>query len=517
MTIPMLLAACAMHKAPAPVAATDEAPTKAKAEEPAAPSNEPVAEATLGTTPPATASAPPTPAIPAPAATEAAAAPPPPPAAVAHAPKRDVAAFKDTPADDLARAVAGPVAGAPLGGLAGPGTGAGAGAGRGVELAARTSALAFAASSAGPIAAGEWDDNANYREFSKWLGTEASAHTFPRVDVSHRRFLVVRDAEGRAVPGCSVVVDGDQRSVTLTTGPSGRALLFPRAEGFRGDVVTASARCDDATVTREVSLADSDGAVDLRLPTLRALPDDRTIDVAFILDTTGSMSEEIASVKSTIAKVAQGLGDANVHVRIGLVEFKDRGDPYVTRVYPFSNDAQTFAARVSGLSASGGGDTPESVNEGVHVALTQLDWKASSVGRFAFLVGDAPPHLDYQQDYSYAVDMKSAAHRGIQIFTIAASGMDEVGQVVWRQIAQYTNGANMFVLRGGAGPQSVGGGDPKNSCGGTHANYSSGHLDELILAKIHRELHALDGDPMRIAGLREDEDAKPCDQRIVMQ
>ena len=114
--------------------------------------------------------------------------------------------------------------------------------------------------------------------------------------------------------------------------------------------------------------------------------------------------------------------------------------------------------------------------------------------------------------------MKSAAHRGIQIFTIAASGMDDVGQVVWRQIAQYTNAANLFVLRGGAGPQSTGAGDPKSSCGGTRREL---HERQPRRARPRedprRELRALDGDPMRIAGLREDEDAKPCDQRVVMQ
>ena len=370
---------------------------------------------------------------------------------------------------------------------------------------------------AASIAAGEWDDNANYREFQKWLRTE-SALPFRPVDVSHRRFLVVRDEAGRAVPGCHVAVsDAGRRSVTFTTGPSGRAILFPYAEGLGEGLVTATAACDGASVTRPVPLDSVDGVVDLRLPTLRVLPRSRTIDVAFILDTTGSMSEEITSVKATIAKVAAGLGQKDVTLRIGLVEYKDRGDTFVTRVHPFATDVKGFAASVAGIGAAGGGDTPESVNEGIHVALTGLDWQEASVGRFAFLVGDAPPHLDYAQDFSYAADMQTAAHRGIQIFTIAASGMDVLGQVVWRQIAQYTNAANMFVLRGGAGPQSVGGGDPLSSCGGTQENYTSGNLDALILGKINAELGAIDADPMRIAGLGEDESTKPCDQRVVMR
>jgi hypothetical protein len=153
---------------------------------------------------------------------------------------------------------------------------------------------------------------------------------------------------------------------------------------------------------------------------------------------------------------------------------------------------------------------------GLHTALTQLEWSSNSVERLAFVIADAPPHLDYDGP-DYAKDMKVASHRGIQLFTVAASGMDQLGQVVFRQMSQFTGGTNMFVLRGGAGPQSTGGGDPGSSCGGTHTNYSSGKLDELIVQKIRRELRAVDADPMRIAGLKQDENAKPCDQRVVFR
>jgi hypothetical protein len=112
--------------------------------------------------------------------------------------------------------------------------------------------------------------------------------------------------------------------------------------------------------------------------------------------------------------------------------------------------------------------------------------------------------------------MKRAAHEGVQLFTVAASGMDGLGQAVWRQVAEYTGGTNLFVLRGGAGPQSTGAGDPRSSCGGTQTNYSSGNLDALILAKVTHELQAMDGDAMRIAGLYKDENAKPCSERVAM-
>jgi Mg-chelatase subunit ChlD len=383
----------------------------------------------------------------------------------------------------------------------------------------------YAGGSAAPVAivpsspsvkAGEWDDNANWREFNKWVATE-ERQPFHRADVSTRRFLVVRDRDGKAVPRCAVsLVDEAQHTVTLTTTASGRAILFPKAEGLGGHQVRASARCAGNTAAEQTFAIDDapDGVVDLRLDGARSLPAQRTIDVAFVLDTTGSMGEEIAGVKSTISKVASQLRRSDLRVRIGMVAFKDRGDEYVTRTFPMTTDLDAFARQVENIQAGGGGDMPESVNEGVHVALSGLEWGSDSVAQMAFLVGDAPPHLDYAHDFDYAAEMRGAAHRGIELYTIAASGMDDLGQIVWRQMAQYTGATNLFVLRGGAGPQSTGAGDPKSSCGGTQTQYTSGALDQLVLAKIKREIGAVDRDPMRIAGLGQDEDAKPCDKRV---
>lgn len=369
---------------------------------------------------------------------------------------------------------------------------------------------------ASAVKAGEWDDNANYREFQKWIASEQGL-PFHRASAADRQFLVVRDADGKGVPRCPVVVSDEQgHRVTLTTTASGRALLFPHAEGLSGRDLSASTSCQNSSVSTRFSLAQSDGVIDLKLAVKRVLPPTRDVDLAFILDTTGSMSEEIAAVKATIQKVASALASSNVRLRVGLVEYKDRTDSFVTRVYPMTSDAAKFSRTVAGISANGGGDTPESMNEGLHVGLTGLEWSGNAVARMAFLIADAPPHLDYANDADYAADMRDAAHKGIQVFTVAASGMDTLGQVVFRQIAQYTGATNLFVLRGGAGAASTGAGDPKSSCGGLQTSYSSGNLDALIVSKVTRELRGLDRDPLKIAGLRVDENAKPCSERLMI-
>jgi len=369
---------------------------------------------------------------------------------------------------------------------------------------------------ASAIRAGEWDDNANYREFQRYIG--ATGEPIHSVDVRARRFLVVRDIAGKAVSRCPITVSDDaNHSVTLTTTASGRAILFPYAEGLTGKKFTANARCVEGSASTSVALDDDgDGTAEMRLSAARRA-DARIIDVAFILDTTGSMSEEIASVKSTIQTVAKTLQSSQLQVRIGMIEYKDRHDPFVTKAYAFTSDLQAFSKKISGIEAGGGGDMPEDMNAGVHAALTELEWSSQSVAKMAFVIADAPPHLDYPNDPDYALSMKTASHKGIQLFGVAASGMNALGQAVMRQMAQYTGATEMFVLRGGAGPQSVGGGDPLSSCGGTQEQYASGNLDGLIVSKIKRELAALDADPTKIPGLRTDESAKPCNERFALK
>jgi hypothetical protein len=360
------------------------------------------------------------------------------------------------------------------------------------------------------VAAGEWDDNANYRDYAKWLATT----TEHRLDPSNRQFIVVTDAHGKPVPDCAITVRGGQASASLETTAAGRAILFPAAYGISAGKLDAQIACGAQHVTATIDASRADTVTIAKLPGERALPARRAVDLAFVLDTTGSMGEEIDAVKATVRAVAAQLQSQQLDVRIALVEYKDRSDPQVTRTFQFSSDLTAFAASVQDLSAAGGGDYPEDMQAGLQTAVDDLQWRDDAVARLAVVIADAPPHLDYQNERGYGDTAKRAAARGIKLFTVAASGMDDTGQAVMRQLASFTGATNMFVLRGGAGPQSVGGGDPKSSCGGTHQNYASGNLDALIVDKLRGELAAVDADPMLIAGVGQDENAKPCDQRV---
>ncbi len=166
------------------------------------------------------------------------------------------------------------------------------------------------------------------------------------------------------------------------------------------------------------------------------------VEVAFVLDTTGSMGPLIEGAKRKIWSIATAIVDENpsAEIRIGLVAYRDIGDEYVTKTFPLTTDIQDLYANLLELKARGGGDWPESVNEALHVGVTKLAWtQGAEINRILFLVGDAPPHMNYAQDVKYPEVVKMARDRGILINAVQAGSAADT-QRVWRDIAQMGNG-----------------------------------------------------------------------------
>jgi Mg-chelatase subunit ChlD len=166
------------------------------------------------------------------------------------------------------------------------------------------------------------------------------------------------------------------------------------------------------------------------------------IDVAFALDTTGSMGDEIDVVKEKIVAIARKVsaGQPRPDVRFGIVAFRDRGDAYVTKAFPFSREIADVQKTLRSLDAEGGGDEPESVAEGLHAAVHQLQWDFSkNTARLIFLVGDAAPHR-YPDGKDWRKVTSEAAEKGITINVIACSGLSAEGEHVFERIAKMSDG-----------------------------------------------------------------------------
>src|SRR5207244_1775467 len=151
------------------------------------------------------------------------------------------------------------------------------------------------------------------------------------------------------------------------------------------------------------------------------------------------MSDEIARIKETLLVMTEKVKKLEhpIDLRYGAVLYRDRGDDYITKKIAFTEDVQAFSGALRSIEAGGGGDGPESLNQGLAEAVKLDGWRARSA-KVIFLIADAPPHLDYAQDTPYWTTMKLAHAHGIRVHAVAASGLDPFGSLVFRQIAQYT-------------------------------------------------------------------------------
>lgn len=168
------------------------------------------------------------------------------------------------------------------------------------------------------------------------------------------------------------------------------------------------------------------------------------VDVVFALDTTGSMGGLLETAKEKIWSIATTMSQADPAplIRIGLVGYRDRGDAYVTQLVPLSSDLDSVYAKLMDFSANGGGDGPESVNQALNDAVTKFTWSQSTGAyKVIFLVGDAPPHMDYQDDVKYPTSLALANAKGIIVNTIQC-GQDGSATTPWQNIA--TLGAGKF-------------------------------------------------------------------------
>ena len=189
-----------------------------------------------------------------------------------------------------------------------------------------------------------------------------------------------------------------------------------------------------STFLLTLALAVSAPAVSAAPP--RAEASEPRIEVAFVLDTTGSMGGLIDGAKRRIWSIARRIGEGRPRpdLRIALVGYRDIGDAYVTRTYDFTRDMDEVSTQLAGFQAAGGGDGPEHVSAAMHDAVNRLTWSSGRALRMIVLVGDAPPHLDYQDGFDYRKHVGEARQKGIVVESIQC-GEDPQTAQIWREIA----------------------------------------------------------------------------------
>ena len=342
------------------------------------------------------------------------------------------------------------------------------------------------------LRAGATDDNAQWDDYLAYRKNYRGPAVHDR-DVNERYIIMVQDAQGYPVMDAMVRIfyNGQQQNAEIyqaRTYANGRVLFHPRALGiYNGDadsflvVVSKNNVVTKFTVPRNV-WGDTWVA---KLDMVQRF-DAMNLDVLFLLDSTGSMADEIDAIQRTIFSVSERIDQlpGQTNVRFGYVTYRDRGDDYVSKIYDFDPDVSSFSSYLNVVQANGGGDYPESLNEALHHALNRVHWGGENTVRLVFLVADAPPHLDYAQDYDYADEMDVAARQAVKIFPIASSGLDDQGEYIFRQLAQHTQGRFVFLTY----DTPSNGGSPGDVTTHHVDSYSVSNLDDLLVHLVTEEL-----------------------------
>ena len=352
------------------------------------------------------------------------------------------------------------------------------------EAPAPTAPESVAEEPAISLSAGEIDDNQRWDDYLRYR-SEYVGPPIHEVDVSERYTITVLDSHNRPVPNAKVRVSAGETSVFEgRTYANGQTLFFPLAFPDAEGAETFLLEVEKDGVSHRLDVErhleyEWTARLDLDEPQIDGVP----LDVLLLLDATGSMDDEIEQIKTTLLSISARIGElpSRPDLRFGMVTYRDREDEFITRVYDFDHDVQQFSNTIREVAADGGGDDPESLNEALHVAVHEPSWRLENAIRLVFLVADAPPHLDYAQDYDYAEEMVEANRRGMKVFAIASSGLDDQGEYIFRQIAQHTMGRFIFIVYGGDG--TTGGTTPHHV-----GQYTIEQLDDLVVRLVQEEL-----------------------------
>lgn len=150
------------------------------------------------------------------------------------------------------------------------------------------------------------------------------------------------------------------------------------------------------------------------------------LDVVLAIDATGSMKNDIDTLKLDLQDLLEELLGTNPKARVGLLFYRDYGDTYKymdlpVKMFSFSSNLSSVCKNLQSIRIFGteGGDIPEAVYEAMYASCEFYKWRPEAEKQVV-LIGDAEPHPTPRGTgkYSKAYVTKLAESKGIKIHTI---------------------------------------------------------------------------------------------------
>ena len=308
---------------------------------------------------------------------------------------------------------------------------------------------------AGVLTAGEWNDLDHWDFWSGLMSSNEykSMSAYWGFHTPRRVAVRVADASGKRLPAVRISLERGQEEIWSTlTDNHGEASLWvdpARADASTENlaIVIDGVRQAAAPKVTPFNVQQPEAEVNY-YPIGGAKAPEQKADVAFFVDATGSMGDEIEFLKKDLVDILDRVkgGQSDITLRTGTVFYRDQGDDYVTKFSPFTEDYRETIQYVSLQHADGGGDLPEAVHTALEAGLQNLDWNPSARARIAFLVLDAPAHQDHQGVVeSLQASIRLYARQGVKLIPVFCSSPSKECEFMCRFFAVLTGGTYVFL------------------------------------------------------------------------
>jgi len=235
----------------------------------------------------------------------------------------------------------------------------------------------------------------------------------------------------------------------------------------------------------------SDEWLGMQGPGQRHVEQPDALDIALVLDTTGSMGDELEYLKVELRDIAEEVSRQfpDVDQRWGLVVYRDHHDAYTVRAEDLT-DVESMIDALGRQRAGGGGDFPEAMDLALERS-EQLSWRSDrNTARMVFLVADAPPHAGGAAE-RFLDAVRGHRNAGTAIYPVSGSGVDDMAEIAMRVAARATGGQYIYLT-------------DHSGIGGTHKKPHTEEtkiesLHDVMLRMIAQELDGTEAPPERQA------------------
>lgn len=310
--------------------------------------------------------------------------------------------------------------------------------------------------SAGLLTAGEWKDNDNWAFFSSLAANnQLKLPSFEMNPIKRIKISVIGE-DNNPVKNANIKLNSNTGEVIWEAVSDYNGIAYVFYNVFNEGLVPSSidiikngksASQDLIEVAADEQQSPNEQIKHLEYQdvtvTLADSINNKSLDLMFVFDTTGSMGDELTYLQVEFDDIAKRVADQNTRFSVNF--YRDKGDLYVVNSNEFTSNLDTALRQLMEEYADGGGDYPEAVDQALNDAVFNHSWNADSV-KLLFLILDAPPHSNNSQiNQNLNKTITEAAKQGIRIIPIASSGVDLETETFLRCSAILTGGTYTFL------------------------------------------------------------------------